>query len=572
MSPQNQNQNPEENPDPERRQNDTHDAVRGEEAPETDSETAIQIPVPPFIRFFRKGESDQLLAAAVEPSQDAPSGIPLSHIREWIRSQDCEGWLVREETILQLSRDVRRLKQAKEYIVAERKDCQAEVQISQDRLKAWIRVSPAFGGNPLTETWLRQELEKHKISFGLKKDVIQEILRDGECERKLIAEGIPPVPGEKAQFIQLVVESENKGIPQERENGSVDYKNLGLFLSVDKGIPLLKRIPPTMGTAGTRIDGSVIPAALGADRALISGPGTAVSEQDPDLIVATRAGQPSFMDNSARVDPTLEIDSVNPSTGNVVFDGNIIVRGPVEAGFTVTAGQDLTILDTVEGANLTAGKNMVLLTGIYGKHKAKISVEGNLEARFLNDCTVRCGGNIEVADLVAHCTVNCEGSVFLGKYGGKGQFFGGKLVASREVRAEILGSASEATTLVEIAPPKALIPRQTKVEEDIAKTQKELDAVESKLQTMKESSEGNKQAKFGEQATALARKLEELKMEQDAIHEKLEAAQKGKIRASQVYRGVMLRIGKHRQTINERTSDLFFFPPPEEKKHPQRDR
>jgi hypothetical protein len=48
----------------------------------------------------------------------------------------------------------------------------------------------------------------------------------------------------------------------------------------------------------------------------------------------------------------------NLPAGNVIFDGNIIVWGAVESGYTVRAGRDLTILDTVEGADLTAGKDL----------------------------------------------------------------------------------------------------------------------------------------------------------------------------------------------------------------------
>ncbi len=565
MSQQNQGKGPAENQSSELPENDCSPRDRREEASDTENGTGMHAPLPSYIRFFKKGDKDQHLVAAVEPSQDALHAIPLSHIREWIRSQGCDGWLVREETILRLSEEAQRLQQAKEYVVAERKDWQAEVEVSRDQLKAWIRVSPAFGGNPLTEALLRQELEKHKIRFGVKEDGIRKILRNGECERELIAEGVPAVSGQKAQFIQLVAESENKGVPQELENGSVDLKNLRLFLSVEKGTPLLKRVPPTKGTPGTRVDGTLIPATPGADRPLISGPGTAVSKHDPDLIVATRPGQPSFNENSVRIDPTLEIDSVDPSTGNVVFDGNIVVRGPVEAGFTVTAGQNLTILDTVEGANLTAGQNMQLFTGIYGKHKAKVSARGNLEARFLSDCVVRCGGNIEVEDLIAHCTIDCEGSVFLGKHGGKGQFLGGKLVARREIRAEILGSASEAKTIVEIALSRPLILRQVKVDEELAKTQKELDAAERKLQAMEGSVEESERTRISKRTASLASRFEELKTEQDSILEELEAAQKGKIRASQVYRGVVLIVGEHKLAVNDLMKDLVFYIPPEGK-------
>ncbi len=535
-----------------------------EEVNGVDAET----PIPACIRFFRKGPNDYLLVAATDPSEDFPAGIAVNIIEDWIRSQGCDGWFLHEQAISQLSMEMRRLEDAKEYVVAERKNCQVEVQAAPDRLKAWVRISPAFGGESLTDALLRQALKEHNICFGIKEDKLKRIVQDGACEKEVIAEGIPPIHGKNTKFEPLVLESTHKGAPQEHEDGTVDYKDLGIFLSVTKGTPLLRRIPPTIGTPGTGIDGASIPACPGTDRSPHPGIGTALSEEDPDIIMADRAGQPSFIDNSARVDPTLEIDTVDPSTGNVSFDGNIIIRGPVESGFSVQAGQDLTILDTVEGANLTAGKNMVLLTGVYGKGKTKISVEGNLEAKFLSDCDVYCGGNIEVSDLIAHCFVECSGTVSLGKCGGKGQFFGGKLLALGEVWAQLLGSVSEATTLVEIGRPRALMLRQDGIEKAISAIRQELEIIGEKLKSKGNSPADRKHPgknNLKEKSIDLAGKLDELKKEQETIQQKLGKSHRAKIRASQVHRGVILCIGSLRQTVSDLITDLCFQPPAEEK-------
>lgn len=532
------------------------------------SEINPDVPIPSCIRFLRQGQNNQLLVAAVEPSEDFPGGIAINEIREWIRGQGCEGWFLHEETIRQLSREARRLKNAEEYIVAERKAYQLEIQISADRLRAWIRVSPAFGGDPLTETLLRQALEDHKVRFGINEALVQRIIQDGQCERELIAEGIPPTQGEPAKFEPLVKESEHKGAPQEREDGTVDYKSLGLFLSVTPGTPLLRHIPPTKGTPGTGVNGAIIPAPPIIDIPAISDAGAAVSKEDPDVIVATRVGQPYFFENSVRVDPILAVDAVDFSTGNLVFDGSIMIRGPVESGFEIKAGRDLTIMDTVEGSNLTAGRNLFLLTGVYGKGKSTISAKGDLEARFLSDCTIYCGGNIEIIDLIAHCNVECEGSIYLGKHGGKGQMFGGKLTAMRGIQAQILGSVSEAPTLVELAPPHAMHVRHTELERLIDATRQSLEIAEKNLQSMGPPAGGEDRIRrnFAERAAALGEKLDALKKERSAIQQKLDASTKGRIKAAQAHRGVTLRIGKTRQTITDLTTDIDFQPTVEEQR------
>jgi uncharacterized protein len=524
------------------------------------------IPIPTCIRFHKKGKNGQQLVAAVDPNSDFPLGIAVETVQQWILDQGCAGWLIDHEAIAHLSREVNRLERTKEYLVAEQKDCRIEIHISPDRLQAFVEISPAFGGTPLTEALFRQALEERGIFFGISEERMRRILQEGGCERELIAEGKGPVQGENASFKQLVQESEHKGVPQERTDGRVDYKDLGLFVSVKPGTPLLKRIPPTMGIPGTGVDGSAIPAPQTKDRLPHPGPGTALSEDDADVIVATRAGQPSFFENSARVDPTLEVESVNPSTGNIDFDGNVIVRGSVEPGFTVKAGQDLTILDTAEGADLIAGNNLVLLTGVYGRGRTTITAGGNLEARFLSDCTIHCGGNIEVSDLIAHCTVECGGMLQVGKHGGKGQISGGKILALREVQAQILGSVSEALTVVEVGPSLALIHRQLKVDEEIVALEQELGNVEKELISIEISPAGREHlgVALQEKGAAVFQKLGERKREKEVIQEKMEASSRGRIRAAEVYRGVVLSIGSHRQTVSELITDLYFQPPVEE--------
>jgi uncharacterized protein (DUF342 family) len=537
------------------------------EVPETAiDDNVADIPVPPSIKFVKQGEADRYLVAQVQPSEDFGVTILKENVQKWIEGQGCEDWFMHDEKIALFLREVRRLEKPKEYIFAERKDCNLEVQVSADRLKGWIRVSPSFGGNPVTEPLLRRALEEQGIRFGINDELIPQIVLNGSCEKELVAKGIPPIPGENAKFEPLVHESSHKGVPQEREDGRVDYKDLGLFLSVTKGTPLLRRIPPTGGIAGTGVDGNPIPAPAGKDRPLHAGTGAAISKEDPNLAIAGRAGQPNFTDFSVKVDETLELDTVNPATGDVNFDGNVLIRGPVEAGFKVRAGVDLTILDTVEGANLSAGRNMAILSGVYGRHKSELRAKGNLQAKFLSECDVYCGGNVEISDLLAHCNVVCEGSLHLGTYGGKGQAYGGRLIASREVRARILGSVSESPTLVEVIPPPILALRYHETKSKIESMQKDHDGLRKNLQSLKNISSGGKDMRIREmesRAAVLADQLEELRKEQAEIQEKLDAARKGKIRADQVSRGVTLRVGSARQVVESDMLDVFLQEPPE---------
>jgi uncharacterized protein len=536
-------------------ENQSMSSSESEPAQEAVSEDMLNESLPSCIQFFLKG--DRVLAVKIEPNSEFPGGIPVGTLREWISTQGYDSWRLHEDTLMRVAVESRRLDKTKEYIIAQQEDCRIEVQLSSDRLNAWIKISPAAGGLAFSETLLRQALAEHNVCFGIDEETVTNVLHEGECERTLVAEGILPTPGEPARFEKLVKDSEHKGVPQERKDGRVDYKDLGLITSVPKGTPLLRKIPPGQGTPGTGVDGKPIPAPAGLDRFFHPGVGTAPSQDDPCLVVATRPGQPSYQDNSVQIDSTLEFEAVNPSTGNIDFVGNVLIRGPVESGFIVKAGEDLTILDTVEGSKLIAGKNISLLTGIYGRTKSEIIAGGNIEAKFISDCTVRCGGNIEVMDQISHSFVECEGAVYVGKSGGRGQIFGGRVSAMREVFAQIIGSNSETATYVEIAAPKKLLLRQAELNEAVEKSGLEQKRIEKELQALGEEGKDSPEAQtLLKKYASTSGKLGEIKKEQEELKKRLSVLEKAKIRAYEVHRGVTLMVGKTKQCFAESTTDV----------------
>ena len=533
----------------------------------TPGENETEIPIPSSIRFKKKGVNNSLLAVTIEPSGDFHLGIPLKSIQSWIRQQGCESWHQDETAVSQFARQARRLEETREYVLAERIDCCVKVTVSPDRLKVWVVVSQAFGGNPFSETLLKETLEANRVKFGIKEDVLQDIGKNGWTENRLIAEGVPPEEGEKAKFVPLVKESDHKGIPQEREDGSVDYKDLRLYLTVNEGTPLLRHFPPTAGTPGTDVNGEPILPLPVNDRVLRPGVGTTISPDDPDVIVATRSGKPSFDDNSVRVDPTLEVNKVDPSTGNVIFDGNIVVWGSVKAGYTVQAGHDLTILDTVEGADLIAGNDITLVTGIYGRGKSKISLKGNLTARFLNDCTIQCGGNIEVTDLMSHCFVECEGALRLGELGGKGQIIGGNIQVLEKARARIIGSVSEINTRIAVGPSDAFLSGVGRIKEEINQLQHDLKIIGKPPQSQSDQGHDENVPGFENMIAkqlALVEKLKALEEEEIKLQEKLDSSRNGHIWAEEAYRGAVLSVGTLRKTIEDLTTDFYLYPPADE--------
>lgn len=73
----------------------------------------------------------------------------------------------------------------------------------------------------------------------------------------MIAEGIPAVPGTDAEIIYHF-ESKKDSVGTQREDGSIDFYNLGLITNVNAGQVLVTKKDPVPGTTGRTVTGEVI--------------------------------------------------------------------------------------------------------------------------------------------------------------------------------------------------------------------------------------------------------------------------------------------------------------------------
>jgi uncharacterized protein (DUF342 family) len=155
-------------------------------------------------------------------------------------------------------------------------------------------------------------------------------------------------------------------------------------------------------------------------------------------------------------------------------------------------------------------------------------------------------------DQIAHCNVQCEGSLLVGTNGGKGQILGGRLSALREVQARILGSVSEATTIVEAGSSGTVQLQKTRADDAAEKIRLELERIEKELKALGEAGKDSSRAKaLKEKQATCSGRMDELRREQEEIEKKLSFLSKAKIKAAQVHHGVTLRIGESKRTFDD---------------------
>jgi uncharacterized protein len=534
--------------------------------------TSVQFP--PYLRpVVEPGErlAFVLIAEPHDLSKLPPAErvvLDRQSLGEVIRENGADGWSINEEEISRFLREQNdKFEVSRGYRFAEQRDAQVEVQISGDRLSAWVTLRPPLGGKKVSAEMITAALQQAGVNYGLLKDKIAELV-DGEvCDNALIAQGVPPEPGQAASFEKLVDEIENAGHPQEQGNGRVDYHEIGLIRSVVKGTPLIRRTAPTPGIPGTGVDGLPIAPTPGKDTPLTAGTGTEISADDSNLLLAATGGEPVLLGNTAKVVGKLELDGVNFQTGNVDFDGSVVIRGPILTGFKIRAGGDIIAYEEVDGAELLAGGSIELRQGVFGKHNCRLSAKGDVKARFLNDCIVDCEGNLEVRDLLARCAVVCEGKLIAGKDGGKGQVLGGTAIATKGVEVKILGCQTEVPTVVEVSTSPKLVAQHQQHAKEISRVERNLDDIQKSLGYLRKQASAKSDGridKLSEAYFALTEQLETFRAEAQDLTERVKAKVNGKIVAQEVYGGVTLKIGTHHRRITSFVKMLEFEAPADE--------
>jgi hypothetical protein len=331
-----------------------------------------------------------------------------------------------------------------------RADAYADIHISKDQMEAVVTITaPGLLGKEITDERLRSKIKENGIMFGLDEQVIAGITRRVKYgERYVIAVGKPSVDGQNGTVDVKIDVNKKSNKPKELEDGRVDFKQVDFFLAAVPKQLLAVSIPPTYGEDGKNVLGQVVSAKPGKPAPkLPKGKNTEISDDGMSLF-SLIGGHISITGNLINVLPILEIPGdVGNETGNVNFDGAVIIRGVVTTGFKVVATGDVEVRGMVEGATIEAGGHVKMLAGVQGVEKAVIRSGADINTKFAQHATLIAKRNI-ISDAILHCNVDCEGSVLL--EGKKCLLVGGKIRAAKMVSAGIIGSSMATNTEVTV--------------------------------------------------------------------------------------------------------------------------
>jgi uncharacterized protein (DUF342 family) len=409
-------------------------------------------------------------------------------------------------------------------------------------------------------------------------------MHEGEAGQRLVvvSEGTPAQAGRDAEFRWALDVDEKPGTIL--DDGSIDFRDRHLVTVVDKDEIIGKLIPAQPGVAGKDVFGNEIAAPVPLEIEVAAGPKVRVEKEESGVsyYAAAEGGVTTVAETKKerdRVRKKIKIDlyalftidgDVDYNTGNIDFNGDVYIKGSVRSNFSVKATGSVSVGELVEGgARVHAGRDILVQAGVVGR-TTQLAAGGSVTAKFIQEASVRTGGDVKVGTYLLEATVRARGSVIaLGKGEGKGRaVVGGLIWGARGIEARSLGSPSNANLRIvtgvdpdEVAHVEQLRARMRTCEEQQRKVLmtsfglRHLDPelIKQKLRACSDPQDKKLLLRGVRMLSELTEKRQSSQKEMEAVVEaqrKL-ARQAAVVVSNELFAGVEIRVGEHSIKIQE---------------------
>jgi uncharacterized protein (DUF342 family) len=444
--------------------------------------------------------------------------------------------------------------------LGEKIDAKVEVIVSRDLLSASLQITAAKGGDQAGTEGVVNALNDKKIDLKLvNKKRIVELLRKsrdiepGKVVEVIIANGVAPEHGRDTQF-ECLIDGVTERKPHKREDGTLDYYDLGEILCVEEGSKLMRKYLPEPAKPGLGVTGHELQARIGKTFNFKKSKGALISPTDPNLLISAIKGQPVIADKSVSVDKLYTVKKVDLRTGHVDYDGSVVVKGDVASGMKIKVSGDVQVFGMVENATIDAGGNVDIKLGAVGHvdnpaagNSMQISCKGNLSAAYLENITANVGGDVLIKSRVSNCEINAGYQVVVGNNRQqKSGIVGGHVTAGSIIRAEVIGSSGCALTYVNIACNADVLEQFEAIKQEIVEHDELLiRKLGLMVSASKKHTEESKREleKLKTETEELKSRVGDLINQKDEIESSMEQARSGKIIAQKEgYPGVTVKI------------------------------
>lgn len=328
-----------------------------------------------------------------------------------------------------------------------------QVTISDDKMQAFLIFRRVEGDFKLTTRELEQYLLSQGIKYGLQSDTLYLIAQkpqDFFFTQNIIAVGSAPQQGVDGYVNVLFGESkEQERRPVEREDGSIDYREVTQLANVKTGQLIAERVPPQPGVAGKAVTGDDILPKDGKEAHFKIGKNVVVNPEKTAMYAAIDGLVTKTDKEKLNVFPVYEVNGdVDYNIGNIDFIGTVVIRGNILTGFRVKASGDIRVTGGIEGAEVESEGSVEISGGIIGSNKGYVKAGRNVKCSFIQEGNVYADEDIIVSQSIMHSNIRAGQSVKC--VGAKGLIVGGLIQAGERVIARMIGNSMSTATVVEV--------------------------------------------------------------------------------------------------------------------------
>ncbi len=423
--------------------------------------------------------------------------------------------------------------------------------VADDEMSAWVEISePRKGAAPPTPDDVLDALEESGVRAGIDRERVRALVRDERYgERVTVAEGSPPVDAKSARIVYHF--DPYRGKPYlVMEFDRINLRELRFIENVHAGDLLAELEPPVEPRDGFTVLGRTLPASTETEPIELSAGANTARSEDATRIHATEDGNVRLVDGTIVVEPVVSVESVDYRTGNIRFEGSVVVEKDVADGFVIEADGDVEVGRGVGRATIRAGGNVLLKAGVNGNGVARIESEGNVFAKYAEGATIVSHGNVFVEEAVMHCHVTAWRHCVLN--GRRSEIIASNLVVGGSLWCKKLGSIAEAPTYVSIGVDPELLESFRGARQDVDEGERRLDEVQHRIEQIDRALvDGHTDGRLyetREELTAEAAKLKErLPKRRHRFHELRENLQASKesrlVVEDTMYKGAVVLFG-----------------------------
>lgn len=316
------------------------------------------------------------------------------------------------------------------------------------------------------------------VRAGIDEELIKHMIDNKiYMQERRIAVGKECVEGKDGYF-EFLFNRDFSRAPKILPDGTADYYSMNTIATVAEGDEIAIYHHAVEGENGFNVGGVPQTCKRVRDLPPLLGKGFTRSE-DGDHYTADIAGKIEYVQDRVMISPVYEIQSdIGVQTGNIDFNGDVVIHGMVRTGTSIKATGSVSIDGIVENASITAGKDIILKSGLMGNSQAVIKTKGNLFAKFIEYATLDVKGTVN-AEVLLNCDVVCGEKLII--TGARGSVVGGTVRAIGGVEANQIGNEMETKTMVAVGAEVEVYRRMKVLEHKVKSTEQAIESINNQI-------------------------------------------------------------------------------------------